>query len=431
MGIKGQNSEWSHIEAGVPQGSVLGPLLFMVYINDLVDNIQCDIKLYADDTTLYIATDDLQQGTLLLDQDLNTIHTWSRQWLVTFCPNKTEYMHVSLKKRDNPSDPPTFNGQLLREVETHKHLGVTFSSNLNWTEHISSITKGASKSLDAMRKLKHTVDRKTLNSIYIAFIRPKLEYANVIWHDCSQADSDLLEGLQLDAARIVTGAKKGTSHDRLYLEVGWQTLSERREIAQLIQFHKMINQDTPDYLCQLVPNSVGERVRRINLRNKEKLSSVKCRTSKFKNSFLPNVVNLWNNLKEEQSTVTDLSSFKNTLNQDCKVNDLFLLGNRRLSMIHAQLRMHCSNLNSHLFALHVLENEQCLCGYRCEDNKHFLMFCPLYDNIRIDLVHFFEDNNYIMSEKSLLYGIDGESYDLNQELFALVHKFINDSERFL
>ena len=125
-----------------------------------------------------------------------------------------------------------------------------------------------------------------------------------------------------------------------------------------------------------------------------------------------------------------MSSFKDTLNQDSKVNDLFLYGNRRESMIHAQLRMHCSNLNSHLFALHVLDSEQCLCGYRREDSRHFFMFCPLYDNIRADLVHFFEDNNCIISEKSLLYGLDDESYELNQELFTLVHAFIANSERF-
>ena len=274
VGIKGQNSDWVSIQAGVPQGSVLGPLLFMVYINDIVDNISCDIKLYADDTTLYIVTDNLENGTSLLNSDLEMISRWSKTWLVTFCPNKTEYMHVTHKNRNMRPDPPSFQGEILREVEHHKHLGITFSSNLTWNKHISNISKSVSKSLDAMKKLKYTTDRKTLYTIYTSFIRPKLEYGSIIWNDCNQNDGSLLEGLQLDAARIITGAKRGTSHNKIYIESGLETLTCRRENSQLIQFYKMMHNKTPTYLTNLTPTSVGESVNIVKLRNNDKLRGI-------------------------------------------------------------------------------------------------------------------------------------------------------------
>ena len=281
-----------------------------------------------------------------------------------------------------------------------------------------------------MRKLKYTVDRKTLNSVYITFIRPKLEYASIIWHDCTQAERDLLEGLQLNAARIVTGAKRGTSHERIYLECGWQTLATRRENTQLAQFYKMVNHETPEYLSNLVPNSVGEDVNIVRLRSENKLRTVRCRTTKYQKSFLPNVVNLWNNLDDEHVQVESFVSFKSRLAQDDQVNDLYLYGKRKLSMIHAQLRMYCSNLNCHLFSLPVIDNEQCPCGSRVEDTRHFFMFCPLYDNIRAALVDFFASIDLEINEYNLLHGIDGESIELNLKLFELVHEYIELSGRF-
>ena len=125
----------------------------------------------------------------------------------------------------------------------------------------------------------------------------------------------------------------------------------------------MVNHETPDYLSDLVQNSVGEDVDIVQLRNARKLRTFRCRTAKYQKSFLPNVVNLWNNLEEECVQVDSLSSFKSKLTYDRKVSELFLQGKRKLSMIHAQLRMCCSNLNSHLFSLHVVDSKKCPCGF--------------------------------------------------------------------
>ena len=192
----------------------------------------------------------------------------------------------------------------------------------------------------------------------------------------------------------------------------------------------MVNNKTPPYLNELVPSYVGDQVNFVTLRNQNKLRSLKCRTTKYKRSFLPNVVNLWNNLDDNDINVESLSIFKNRLQQDVRVNSLFLHGSRKLSLIHSQLRMHCSNLNSHLYSLHVLDQPNCVCGFRDEDVKHYFIFCPLYNHLRGPLIEFFEVNNIAMNVQHILYGIDDTELEINIELFDIIHNFIDQSKRF-
>ncbi|KAK3097835.1 hypothetical protein FSP39_013615 [Pinctada imbricata] len=170
--INGVASDWGEINAGVPQGSILGPILFLVYINDIVCEISTNIRLFADDTSLYIIVDNPIDSAELLNNDLDKIHTWSRQWLVDFNPNKTESLLISTK-RYTPFHPSLYmNDELINEVEQHKHLGITFTHNLNWDIHIDEIVNKASKKLNMLRKLKLNLDRLTLQKIYFTFIPP-------------------------------------------------------------------------------------------------------------------------------------------------------------------------------------------------------------------------------------------------------------------
>ena len=209
--VEGQKSEPGLIRAGVPQGSVLGPLLFLVYINDLPNNIDSHIKLFADDTTLYIDVDSHERAANVLNSDLVQIKSWAKQWLVNFSAPKTKLMTCSFRNNDNPSI--IFDDVILPETKSHKHLGLTLSNNLSWSEHINTILKSVSPMADVLKKLKYKLDRDTLEQIYFSFIRPKLEYASHIWDNCNVIDAKALEDFQLNIARIVTGARKGTRHD--------------------------------------------------------------------------------------------------------------------------------------------------------------------------------------------------------------------------
>ena len=105
------------------------------------------------------------------------------------------------------------------EVDTHKHLGITLSSNLSWSSHIDTILGSVSPMADVLRKLKYSVDKESLEKIYFSFIRPKLEYGCHIWDNCDKGDKKKLEDFQLSIARTVTGARKGTSHELISNEL--------------------------------------------------------------------------------------------------------------------------------------------------------------------------------------------------------------------
>ena len=183
--LPGAVSAWKYIKAGVLQGSILGPLLFLIYINDIVVDIHSSIRLFADDTSLYIVVDNPQQAANLLNADLAKIHLWASRWLVSFNPSKSESMTLS-RKQNKPLHPPLNMAQLnINEVTSHKHLGLIFSDDGSWHEHIDHIKAKSWFRLNIMRKLKFQLDRKLLEIMYTSFIRPLLEYSNVVWDNCT------------------------------------------------------------------------------------------------------------------------------------------------------------------------------------------------------------------------------------------------------
>ena len=244
--INNSTSSWRDINAGVPQGSILGPLLFIVFINDILTDINSTIKLFADDTSLYLIVDDPQETAQTLNDDLVKLHAWSTKWLVNFNPQKTETMTIS-RKLNKPNQPNLImNNTIISTVTEHKHLGLQLSDDGNWNKHIDMITKKAFSRVNILRKFKFILDRKTLETIYITFIRPLLEYADVVWDTKTQKLINKLENVQVEAARIVTGGIRLVSLSNLYIETGWEKLKDRRERHRTIQFYKMSNNLTPE-----------------------------------------------------------------------------------------------------------------------------------------------------------------------------------------
>jgi hypothetical protein len=192
--IRGQSSDLGLIEAGVPQGSVLGPLLFLAYINDLPSEIQSNMKLFADDATLYFDFEDDNIAEEVLNSDLSHIQLWADRWLMKFSPTKTKLMGLSLKRGNFLNNISLdFNNVRLTNVENHKHLGLTLSRKLDWSSHVHSLLENVSKMSDVLKLLKYKIDRKSLETIYFTFIRSRLEYGCQVWDNCSKDDSDALE----------------------------------------------------------------------------------------------------------------------------------------------------------------------------------------------------------------------------------------------
>ena len=131
--------------------------------------------MFADDTCLYVVTEDNDASAACLNRNLVNVKAWADQWLVTFNPNKTKSMLVSNKKCANP--PLYYDGKLIEDVQQHKHLGVVLTDKLSWNDHTSSLIQSVSKFLDVMYKLYKDIDRVSLEKVYHTFVRLKLEYA--------------------------------------------------------------------------------------------------------------------------------------------------------------------------------------------------------------------------------------------------------------
>ena len=249
--INGKESSWKTVNASVPQGSILGPLLFLISINVIVDEVNCPIKLFADDTSIYAIVNTPLITSLSLNSNLQKVQNWH-------APKKTESMIISRKVEPQFHPPLYFNNVPIKNVTTHKHLGLTFSNDGSWTTHINEIVTKASSRLNIIRKLKFKVDRKSLEHMYFGYVRPILEYADVIWDNCPNYMKEKLEYINYETARIITGATKLTSIRILLQECGWETLEERRNKHKILLFHKMVNKTVPEYLSNLVPSSFGQ-----------------------------------------------------------------------------------------------------------------------------------------------------------------------------
>ena len=150
-----------------------------------------------------------------------------------------------------------------------------------------------------LRKLKYKLDRKSLETIYIVIIRPLLEYADVIWDNCTQYEKDDLGKKKIEAARIATGPTKLVSLNKLYKEICWNKLQKRRDDHKLNLSYKMYNNLTPFYRSSLIPQQV-EAISQYHLRNAQDIRNIRARTNCYYNSFLPSTLRQWNNLFMEK-----------------------------------------------------------------------------------------------------------------------------------
>ena len=158
--LEGSYSNYKEVKAGVPQGSILGPMLFLIYINDIVCDIDSSIKLFADDTTLYLIVEDPIRAANLMDGDLDKVQKWANTWLVKFNPQKTEEIIFSRKTSHIVHPKLSMNNVEIQRVQLHKHLGINFNSDCSWHEHIIDITAKAWKRINLLRALKFQLDNR-------------------------------------------------------------------------------------------------------------------------------------------------------------------------------------------------------------------------------------------------------------------------------
>ena len=430
--INGQTSTWGYISAGVPQGSVLGPLLFLIFIDDLTDAVLLsDIRLYADDTCLFITVNNRQIASDVINNDLKAIQNWADKWLVSFSAPKTKSLIISNKHNLDDYSDLQLNNTPIQEVTSHKHLGIVIAKNLWWREYINEVYCKAMKRLDIIQAFKYKLDRQSLEKYYISFVRPLLEYADVVWSGAYDCDLVKLEKVQVRAMRIITGATEKSNILNLYRDTGWAYLQERREIHKLIWFYKIINNMAPPYLTELLPPTVEERSD-YNLRSRKNISQVSTRLETFSRSFFPCTIKLWNLLPPDLRNIQSLELFTKLLKHkyEKKSYPWYNIGNRFANIHHARLRIGCSMLNAHLFYnLVVIDSPSCRCGHSCEDPQHYFFECRLYRYQRENLISLL--TSYLpVTLELLLYGNENLSFESNREITLAVHNYIIETKRF-
>ena len=255
-------SHWAIVESGVPQGSVLGPLLFLIYINDLEKGIKSKINFFADDTYLFSTVTDPTLTASELNYDLKLIKQWAYLWKMSFNPDPNKQaIEVRFSHEINSPTHPLlyFNNQEVCSAAHHKHLGLILDSKLTFAKHISQKISIARKGIGIIKYMSSYAPNKTLYQIYKIFVRPHMDYCDILYHlprSTSAFDCPInlnfmmqsLESTQYQAALAVPGAWKGSSTTKLYEELGWESLSDRRWLRRLCQFYKIQNELTPSYL---------------------------------------------------------------------------------------------------------------------------------------------------------------------------------------
>ena len=177
--VGGDYSQWADVVSGVPQGTVLGPLLFLIYINDLPENINSSVRLFADDCVLYKKITSIRD-TVILQKDLETLSSWEHRWQMSFNPDKCYVLRIP-SSRSPIITSYKLGNSILQETKQHSYLGVDIQNDLKWDTHINRITSSASKTLGFIRRNLGACTMDTKKSAYTALVRPTLEYCSAVW----------------------------------------------------------------------------------------------------------------------------------------------------------------------------------------------------------------------------------------------------------
>lgn len=320
--VNGVKSDETDNEFGVPQGSILGALLFIIYINDMPNILEkCEIVMYADDTLIYAKGDTEEQCTDKLTHDMNNINNWLKMNKLKLNESKTKIMEINM----NCNVIFKINNETIEKVKQIKYLGFVIDKELKFKQHVEYICKKIGKKIGFFKRVRNKISVTTAINMYNTIIKPHFEFGSTILYTCcTTTQLERLQKLQNKAMRAILKCNRYTPIQTMLDTLKWLNIQQRLALNTLNFVQKMKMGNAPDYLIGQL-NYVGE-MQPYNLRNAEDFRLQRVTTTAMQRSLFFKGLKLYNMLPNYIKTERNINIFKRNISTFVKNNEITQLG---------------------------------------------------------------------------------------------------------
>ena len=309
----GQRSYTAPVRSGVPQWSVLGPCLFLYYINDVPENVNSKVRLFADDTIMHLAFKYNKQSASL-QKYLDQLAKWESEWQMAFHPHKRQVISIS-RRRSVYRNKYYLHGHTVAHVTSVKYLGVTLAEDMSCHKHID-ITFKANYTLSFLKRNLQINNPNLKATAYQILVRPQIEYASSVWDPYTKKHIDRIELIQRRAARYVLYQYNNISSvSNMLSDLHWQTPEQLRKAQRLANLYKIRNGQVvlDSHETRLIPQSSSLRTS-----HQERYEVPFSRANYHKFSYIPRTIRDWNALPDDVVAAPSLNVFKRCLSDTLK-----------------------------------------------------------------------------------------------------------------
>ena len=293
---------------GVPQGSVLGPILFIIYINDLKRVLRfCDINLFADDTVLFIAAKNPDEAVAHLNEDLHYLANWLKFKQLKLNVSKTKYLIISSANFRSPVNIE-IDGETIERVNELKYLGVIIDDKLTFKSHIDNVIKKMAKKYGILCRLKNELTVGSKIQLYKSIISPHIDFCPSILFLANSTQMLRLQRLQNRVMRLILKCNRYTSSSFMLDALQWLSVKQRVCFLTMVFLYKILNGMLPRYLCDRIER--GSSLHRYNTRNAEDARTPHFLLSRSQNSLLYKGINFFNSMPRHIQRAATTAEFK-------------------------------------------------------------------------------------------------------------------------